>query len=337
VKAIVLTTINVPKNVLQFVEKADGEWIPIVVGDLKTPHEAVKAICKAAHGVYLSPEDQNNLGFSYAQAIPWNCYDRKNLGYLFALREGAEIIYSIDDDNYPPDHWDSYVKLGKQRIKVVASASGWWNCCSLGDADITPRGYPYWLIHEKPNCTITKKEVDVAVQVGLWLGDPDVDAMTRLIRNPVVTKYADEDMALDAGTMCPYNSQNTFITREVMPLHMLWCGARTAVYRYDDIFASYVAQVIGWHYGRTIKFGRPILFQERNQHDLLKDLKSEIGGMEAQRDFFSLLHSMEFRDDRKVDNLREVIYAMVDKIPFLPAQLKTQVDTWCADLEKMGL
>jgi hypothetical protein len=112
VKAIVLTTINVPKNVLQFVEKADGEWIPIVVGDLKTPHEAVKAICKAAHGVYLSPEDQNNLGFSYAQAIPWNCYDRKNLGYLFALREGAEIIYSIDDGQ-------AAYQSGRLRIRLV--------------------------------------------------------------------------------------------------------------------------------------------------------------------------------------------------------------------------
>lgn len=336
-KAIVLTTINVPNNILEFAEKADSEWLPIVVGDLKTPHDEVEKICQATHGVYLSPEKQMTLGFSHASAIPWNCYDRKNIGYLFALREGAEIIYSIDDDNYPPDHWDSYVRLGRQRVEVVSSDSEWWNCCSLGDAKITPRGYPIWLLHEEPNYQFTEKEVDVAVQVGLWLGDPDVDAMTRLICNPVVTSYIDKDVALEIGTMCPYNSQNTFISREAVPAHMLWSGAKTSFYRYDDIFAGYVAQVICWHYGKTVKFGRPFLRQSRNPHDHLKDLKSEIGGMECQRDFCSILRSMEFGDCREGDNLREIVYAVVDKIPQLPANLKMQVDTWCADLEKIGL
>lgn len=336
--AIVLTTINVPQNIPEFMEKAHNEWVPIVVGDLKTPHDAVAAICKAAHGVYLSPETQMTLGFSHAGALPWNCYDRKNIGYLFALKEGAEIICSTDDDNYPPDHWDLDVKLGVQRIEVVCSDSGWWNYHSLNHMRITPRGYPVWLIHEEPNYHfMEKEEVDVGVQVGLCLGDPDVDAMTRLIGNPVVTTYPDKNVALDFGTMCPYNSQNTFISREMMPLHMLWCAARSEFYRYDDIFTSYVAQVIGWHYGKTIKFGRPFLRQVRNRHDFLKDLRSEIGGMECQRDFLSLLRSIEFRDSRKADNLRQIIYTVVERIPQLPANLKTQVDTWCADLEKVSL
>lgn len=335
--AIVLTTINVPNNILEFVEKANGEWLPIVVGDLKTPHDEVEKICRAAHGVYLSPEKQMTLGFSHAAAIPWNCYDRKNIGYLFALREGAEIIYSTDDDNYPPEHWDSYVRLGKQSIEVVHSDSQWWNCCSLGDARITPRGYPVWLFRDESNYQFNKKDADVAVQVGLWLDDPDVDAMTRLICNPVVTSYIDKDVALEIGTMCPYNSQNTFISREMMPAHMLWCCARTSFYRYDDIFAGYVGQVIGWHYGKTVKFGRPILHQTRNPHDPIKDLKSEIGGMECQRDFLSILRSIEFHDWSKSDNLRQIVYTVLDRIPQLPEHLKTQVDTWCADLNKLGL
>jgi hypothetical protein len=337
VKAIVLTTINVPKNVLQFIEKAEDEWVPIIVGDLKTPHEQVKAICQKTHGVYLSPDIQKTLGFAHADALPWNCYDRKNLGYLFALREGAEVIYSTDDDNYPVDGWDSYLKLGKQKIKAVSSPSGWWNCCSLGDADITPRGYPHWLIHQKNDYFFTEKEVDVGVQVGLWLGDPDVDAATRLVCNPRVTKYAEDFIALDAGTMCPYNSQNTFIARELVPAHMLWCCARTSAYRYDDIFAGYAAQKIASHYNLTVKFGRPLLLQERNDHDIVKDLKSEIGGMESQKDFFSVINDLQFSTDRKSHNLREIVYAIVERIPLLPVQLKTQVDTWCDDLARLGL
>jgi hypothetical protein len=338
VKAIVLTTINVPKNIPEFMEKADGEWIPIIVGDLKTPHGDVEKICKQNHGVYLSPEKQVTLGFSHAAAVSWNCYDRKNIGYLFALREGAEIIYSTDDDNFPTvDHWDTYIKLGKQKIETISSKSGWWNCCSLGDAKITPRGYPVWLIQENPEYKSTSKQVDIGIQVGLWVGDPDIDAMTRILSTPTVKKYQDKDVALDTGTMCPYNSQNTFISREMMPANMLWSCPRTEYYRYDDIFAGYVGQVIAWHHGKNIKFGHPLLRQDRNTHDLAKDLRSEIGGMECQKDFFSVLRSIELTGINVRENLRQIVYAELAKIPTLPFGLKTQVDTWCADLEKIGL
>lgn len=336
-KAIVLTTINIPKNIPEFMEKADEDWVPVVVGDLKTPHDKVKEICDTAHGIYLSPDIQKTLGFSHTGAIPWNCYDRKNIGYLFALREGAEVIFSTDDDNYPSDHWDSYAHLGKQQCKVVSSPTGWWNCCTLGDVDIAPRGYPYWLINEKPEYTFLEKEVDIAVQAGLWLGDPDIDAMTRLVKNPTVASYTDEDIALDTDTMCPYNTQNTFITREMMPANMLWSCARTSVYRYDDIFAGYAGQVIAKYHGKTVKFGRPHLFQERNYHDIIKDMYSEIGGMECQPEIFSIFNTLQFRSQQISDNLKELVYTAVDKVSVLPESLKKQVDSWCNDLSEIGL
>jgi hypothetical protein len=54
--------------------------------------------------------------------------------------------------------------------------------------------------------------------------------------------------------------------------------------------------------------------------------------MECQADFFSILRTMQFSDGGMGDNLRQIVYAMVDRIPLLPAQLKKQVDTWYADL-----
>ena len=338
-KAIVLTTINIPKNVPEFIKKAGTkDWTAIVVGDLKTPHEEVEKICRENRSVYLSPEKQMTLGFKYAGAIGWNCYERKNLGYLFALREGAEMIYNTDDDNFPTvDNWDSYIKLGKQRLETVSSESGWWNCCTLGDANVTPRGYPTWLINEDPHYTYKVKEVDIAVQAGMWLGDPDIDAMTRMTIRPNVTKYEDKDVALDKGTMCPYNTQNTFIPRAMMPANMVWGGVRTEFDRYNDIFAGYAGQTIAQHYGKTVKFGRPFLHQDRNPHDLVRDLRNEIGGMECQKPLFNILRSMDFRSTRIAENLREIIYRATAEIPQLPATLRAQVDCWCADMEKIGL
>jgi hypothetical protein len=336
-KAIIITTINVPQNIYEFMEKADSEWLPIIVGDTKTPHDEVEKVCRDNRGIYLSPERQKTLGFTHGEALPWGCYDRKNLGYLFALREGAEIVYSTDDDNFPPEHWDSYAKLGKQRIKAVSSESGWWNCFSLGNTSIKPRGYPVWLFQEEDNYTYDEREMDVAIQMGLCGGDPDIDAMTRLVLNPRIETFADEDVALEVDTMCPYNTQNTFISREMLPANMLWCGAQTTVYRYDDIFAGYVGQVIARYHGKTVKFGRPHLHQERNQHDHLKDIKSELGGMLCQERFLSILRNIDFREQRIADNLRQIVYTVVNEIEELPEQFKTYVDTWCDDLEKIGL
>jgi hypothetical protein len=161
--------------------------------------------------------------------------------------------------------------------------------------------------------------------------------MTRILLNPTVNKYEDRDVALEPGTMCPYNSQNTFISREMMPANMLWSCPHTEYYRYDDIFAGYVGQVIAWHHGKNIKFGHPLLRQDRNAHDLTKDLRSEIGGMECQRDFFSVLKSTKLTGSRVCENLRQIVYAELANNPGLPVTLKAQVDTWCTDLEKIGL
>ena len=41
-----------------------------------------------------------------AEVCPYNHYARKNIGYLYAIQQGADIIYDTDDDNLPYDDWD---------------------------------------------------------------------------------------------------------------------------------------------------------------------------------------------------------------------------------------
>jgi hypothetical protein len=49
--------------------------------------------------------------------------------------------------------------------------------------------------------------------------------------------------------------------------------------RYDDIWASYIVSRIAQHLGDVIAFGDPLVRQERNPHDLWKDLDAERNGM----------------------------------------------------------
>ena len=36
---------------------------------------------------------------SITDQLPWNHFGRKNLGYLYAIQHGADVIFDFDDDN----------------------------------------------------------------------------------------------------------------------------------------------------------------------------------------------------------------------------------------------
>jgi hypothetical protein len=77
---------------------------------------------------------------------------------------------------------------------------------------------------------------------------------------------------LAANRMAPFNSQNTFIARAVLRDYFLFpfCG------RMDDIWAAYYVQAKG----RQVVFGAPSVFQLRNEHDPVRDMRAEYLGYE---------------------------------------------------------
>src|ERR1700679_3469227 len=98
-KFIVITTIFEPTEaVMAFAKMAD--YSLIVVGDEKTP-----ANWQYPNVDYISVEKQSELDFHIRPILPFNHYGRKMLGYLRAIRQGAEIIIDTDDDNIPKDNW----------------------------------------------------------------------------------------------------------------------------------------------------------------------------------------------------------------------------------------
>ena len=69
----------------------------------------------------------------------------------------------------------------------------------------------------------------------------DVDAITRLCNDISAVEYTREkSFSMAKGTWCPFNSQNTAISRSVIPAYCL----SPRVGRYDDIWASYVCLAI---------------------------------------------------------------------------------------------
>ena len=49
--------------------------------------------------IFLSDITQSSLNNAFVEAMPWQSFGRKNIGYLYAIANGATVIWDFDDDN----------------------------------------------------------------------------------------------------------------------------------------------------------------------------------------------------------------------------------------------
>jgi hypothetical protein len=95
----VVTTIFEPSDAVKKQAHVPG-WCLVVVGDRKGPLKY--DIESANHNfVFLTAAMQESLAkhFPLINALPWNHFGRKNVGYLYAILHGASTIWDFDDDN----------------------------------------------------------------------------------------------------------------------------------------------------------------------------------------------------------------------------------------------
>jgi len=96
--AVVTTIHNATTAMYDFVEMKD--WCMVIVSDMKTPPYTIGS----DRVVILDVEEQRKMAENeyfgkFFSHIPWNHFGRKNIGYLYAILNGAKIIWDFDDDN----------------------------------------------------------------------------------------------------------------------------------------------------------------------------------------------------------------------------------------------
>lgn len=266
-KVIVTTTINHPTEAtIKYSEKED--WQLIVVGDTNTPHDAYKEL----NCIYLSPEDQEKINQELSNSIGWKSIQRRNIGFLFAYQNNAEIIATVDDDNIPYENWGKNISVGsKIECDIYEPESLVFDPLSVTNTkELWHRGYPIELLSTRHRVEYKGKTIRTPmIQADLWDGDPDIDAMARISLRPVV-KYDIDDFYC-SNKISPFNSQNTFIHRDVVPFYCVL----PHVGRMDDIWASYILQ---YHFPDSVIYGPASVYQDRNEQDLITNLENEIIG-----------------------------------------------------------
>lgn len=295
------------------------EVLLIVIPDLKTPSQlfekceetrrkGVKVLCPTVEeqDAYL-----DKLG-KIRQIIPYNSDNRRNVGFLMALETGCEILISVDDDNYPrplePFFKEHSCVNKKVELEAVNSNNGWFNICSLLDVEpqtTYPRGFPYRYRHKNPEIVSTKEEGIVHINAGLWLGHPDIDAVSCLY-SPVESKaFKGKSVLLGYNTWSPINTQNTAISRDAIPafyfLRMGYPVMGIPIDRDGDIFSGYFVQACARHLGYRIRFGTPVTEHKRNSHNYLKDLSHELACIWILEDITEWLREVKLQGDTYIE------------------------------------
>ncbi len=287
-KFIVTTTIHEPtKATLKFCEKKD--WFFIIVGDLKTPHSSYEALQKIHSNVlYLSPEDQEKKYKKLSDSIGWKSIERRNIGFVEAYKRGADVIATIDDDNIPYENWGEELFINKEiEVDLYEPETEVFDPLSITEHNyLWHRGYPIELLEKKNNVRHKGKvKRKVLVQADLWNGDPDIDAVARISFRPDV-KFETIKGPYSSDIMSPFNSQNTFLSREVFPCY----SVLPFIGRMDDIWSAYILQN---EFPSSTIYNKPTVFQERNPHNLAIDLEKELIGYKHSYDLIKDIGSFE--------------------------------------------
>jgi len=325
--ALITTTVNVP-TVLALYRKLGPDVAFFVAADEKTPLAAYEFCASIPNCEIYSPDRQRDLGYACSELIGWNCVERRNIALLEAVKWGADVIATIDDDNTPCGHsgvGGPYFWFFQRVLNTISetyrfdglkasSPTGWFDPGALLVPQTKHRGFPISV----PSRPVFEPVIDAKIGVaqGLCLGDPDIDAVTRIATAPIIHSVSELGRAgivVDNKTWTVFNTQNTAFIRELAPAMFQMPGTG----RYSDIYASLITQRVMRERGLYAHFGQPFIWQQRNEHNLLRDLRQEIDGMANIERLAVYLDGYDF-DGEKPLALARIIYDNLPDLDFWP-------------------
>jgi hypothetical protein len=288
----VVTTINPPKESVRSVA-ALKDWCLVIVGDTKTPNDYLKQSGLGLEGrsgvVFLSASQQQGISHPFVQRIPFQSFARKNVGFLFAIRHGAKMIYDFDDDNIFLDQMAPMGNLERRSLPVryttnhrhaPSSAFNPLPYMNPTEPNVWPRGYPLKdLARQLPADDIAFGSIDfssVGVIQAVCNEDPDFDAVYRLTRTSLPVHFDNSPKAqrllVPRGKYAPYNAQaTTHMYNAFWGLLLPW----TVSGRVTDIWRSYFTQRILFDLNLALVYELPLVRHDRSPHNYTADMQAD--------------------------------------------------------------
>lgn len=289
-RAIVTTTVHSPtpalREYIKIAETPDQceccpRWQLVIAGDRKTPHHEYQELDANSNVVtYLHPDYQEHMDRTLSDLIGWDCVQRRNFALLYAWKDlAADVVATVDDDNIPLRLWDDW---GHYQVidYYPAPYLAFDPLIRNGNPQLWHRGFPLELLNQRyiadnppihEEWDLSRNAIPDRFIAGLWYGEPDVDAICRIsCRDQLQEPFPNQHIWWTSNAWSPFNSQNTVIPPAAAQYYFMF----PHVGRYDDIWASYYVQALGFR----VVYTPPTVRQERHAHDIFDDLEHEFHG-----------------------------------------------------------
>jgi hypothetical protein len=266
----------------------------------------------------------------YWEIIPHRTDACRSFGYIIAALKGVDVIITYDDDNWAfnlTEH--DYDYLGAHDVInsyykgiEVSSTNGWLNTISMLTVippnKIYARGYPYSK-RGSDQYKYKPSEGNVLLNIGLWTGNPDVDAITVLSEGSMnglpVTKTIGlsnyKRVLLSNDTFAPLNTANTAYSIKLLPIiYDTFQGAYVGelkLDRFGDIWCNLFIEKIIRHVGGRITIGIPLVEHRREPRNTFEDFMKEFWGIIISERLFSIINDIYIKSKSYTDAYLELI------------------------------
>lgn len=206
----------------------------------------------------------------------------RSYGIWLAWKDGADVIWTLDDDCYPePGRQGDYLNQVRSALAREVPPGEWVSTLPPG-FPLYPRGYPYQLRDEKR---------PVMMNHGLWSNVPDLDGLTQKANPDVRLPPARECRVIPYGAFFPMCVMNLAWRRDMTPaLYMLLMGQdaqgrKWGYDRFDDIWAGLFVKRITDHLGWAITSGPPSVHHSKASN-ADTNIRLEAAGIAVHEEFW---------------------------------------------------
>lgn len=240
--------------------------------------------------------------------IPQQAHNENSFGLLVALTRKYDMVLFLDDDTYPAsekdflgEHWK---RLNEPLLVLRSENSSWVST----HPTYYPRGFPYCQRRKTRRYVEEEVRQDPVLNMGLWSGTPDLNAIDYLLYNPTPEKNLSVQPFIVAPEQyAPICSMNLAFKPEIIPaFYQLWHR-----HRYDDIFSGLFLKKIADHKRRNISVGTPIVVHDKTPRDIFAEIEKELPGMRVNEHLWQVLSEIELTKQSWLDCYRE----LADKLP----------------------
>jgi hypothetical protein len=343
------------KSFINSIEDCKYELLIIDEGDPAVREKNIKILGNVPHRFY-GPKERNEWfktrfgvkSKKFAKVIPEKCHAETSFGFLVCFEEKPDMVIELDDDVRMLNEHQIYSHLNnlcKNNCSVVSAKGKWYNTIEnlslTTENTLYPRGYPYHSDTRVKEYSWTNKESSCVLNMGMWIGTPDLDALTLTYKGCIDGKMnlqgecKRKKVVVAKGTYFPICSMNTAFKPEIIPAFYQLYMKVMGIDRFDDIWSGVFLKKIADHIGDSISLGHPLVYHDKTPRNVFEDLKKELEGIIINEKLWKVLDKIDLEGKTYWDAYKDLIEGLEVKLHHFNNPLHYKFLT--LQIEKMSL